>query len=660
MIGARAGATNWLRRLAARALARDLAAFVVPGPEIARAGGLDLAAAGLRPVANPRHAGVLVLVGDLPDGLARAAAVAYAQMPRPRAILALGVSGVGPLPAPDVVADLRQEALADAVGELRRRVATGAFGPDTAPFDAAALRTETRYTCPMHPEIIRDRPGRCPICGMNLVPQQAVGEEPGHGADATDGGDMAMGGAALTTAQGSGPGGDAGAYTCPMHPEIVRAGPGSCPICGMDLVPSEGGHEVVSRGTTPPGPGLAVGEEPGATTRTYTCPMHPEIVRAEPGECPLCGMDLVPRVAGANAALGMTRAAPEAPSYTCPMHPEIIRDRPGSCPECGMDLVPRRDTAAAPGHGTRDAAMAGYEGHGMAATAGQRDGRPPGTYTCPMHPEIIRESPGQCPLCGMALVPREGTEGADTPDAGASGRGAGTGSGTGGDVVVYTCPMHPEVGEGQPGSCPLCGMDLIPRAAVHRDGDTATPRHEAHRQHHTGAVPGETRDTRAEARGGAAGAAQVTGGWRREDTHPASMTRPERESGVPCRAQRSAIARGTPTRREDRPPAMPRSTTRMVPVGTTGPARAIAHPAPSRAGRASPAADTRGRGTAITPPRRPATETPVWQGWRTARATWARRTTVVLAWRAWATTGTTWARWTTARTCRAASCRWSR
>lgn len=27
------------------------------------------------------------------------------------------------------------------------------------------------------------------------------------------------------------------AFTCPMHPEIIRSGPGACPICGMDLVP---------------------------------------------------------------------------------------------------------------------------------------------------------------------------------------------------------------------------------------------------------------------------------------------------------------------------------------------------------------------------------------------------------------------------------------
>ncbi len=26
-------------------------------------------------------------------------------------------------------------------------------------------------------------------------------------------------------------------YTCPMHPEIVRRGPGTCPICGMALEP---------------------------------------------------------------------------------------------------------------------------------------------------------------------------------------------------------------------------------------------------------------------------------------------------------------------------------------------------------------------------------------------------------------------------------------
>jgi len=30
----------------------------------------------------------------------------------------------------------------------------------------------TVYTCPMHPEVIADKPGRCPKCGMKLVPKE--------------------------------------------------------------------------------------------------------------------------------------------------------------------------------------------------------------------------------------------------------------------------------------------------------------------------------------------------------------------------------------------------------------------------------------------------------------------------------------------------------
>lgn len=27
-------------------------------------------------------------------------------------------------------------------------------------------------------------------------------------------------------------------------------------------------------------------------------------------------------------------------------------------------------------------------------------------YTCPMHPEVVQDSPGTCPKCGMKLVPK--------------------------------------------------------------------------------------------------------------------------------------------------------------------------------------------------------------------------------------------------------------
>jgi hypothetical protein len=33
----------------------------------------------------------------------------------------------------------------------------------------AAAGQKVVYTCPMHPEVISDKPGKCPKCGMNLV-----------------------------------------------------------------------------------------------------------------------------------------------------------------------------------------------------------------------------------------------------------------------------------------------------------------------------------------------------------------------------------------------------------------------------------------------------------------------------------------------------------
>ena len=62
--GARQGRPNFFRRLMARAQARELHALVVPGPEAARAVGVDLDATGLRISDTPRHASVLVLVGE--------------------------------------------------------------------------------------------------------------------------------------------------------------------------------------------------------------------------------------------------------------------------------------------------------------------------------------------------------------------------------------------------------------------------------------------------------------------------------------------------------------------------------------------------------------------------------------------------------------------
>ncbi|WP_339647412.1 heavy metal-binding domain-containing protein, partial [Jannaschia helgolandensis] len=181
MIGARQGAMTGLRRLVAAAMSHDLCAFVVPGADVARAHGLDLAGAGLHLVATPRHASVLVIVGPLPAGLRDAASIAYAQMPRPRAILALGPVDVGPLPTPDAIGPLTQSGLVTALAGLRRVLAEGSFRPEVQDYDAPALQTRTEFTCPMHPQIISDEPGNCPICGMTLVPREtASASHTGH------------------------------------------------------------------------------------------------------------------------------------------------------------------------------------------------------------------------------------------------------------------------------------------------------------------------------------------------------------------------------------------------------------------------------------------------------------------------------------------------
>jgi Cu2+-exporting ATPase len=68
---------------------------------------------------------------------------------------------------------------------------------------------------PEHVAITYERPGKCPICSMTLVPVTAE---------------------ALTKLQ---PGGRVEYYTCPMpeHADVKLDKPGKCPKCGMTLIP---------------------------------------------------------------------------------------------------------------------------------------------------------------------------------------------------------------------------------------------------------------------------------------------------------------------------------------------------------------------------------------------------------------------------------------
>nr|WP_255415675.1 copper-translocating P-type ATPase [Tropicimonas sp. IMCC34043] len=91
----------------------------------------------------------------------------------------------------------------------------------------------TIYTCPMHPEVRQDGPGKCPKCGMHLVPESEAEKHAGHDHHAhTHQGHSAQADDDYDTV----PDGYHGpVYTCPMHPEVRQTHSGSCPICGMGL-----------------------------------------------------------------------------------------------------------------------------------------------------------------------------------------------------------------------------------------------------------------------------------------------------------------------------------------------------------------------------------------------------------------------------------------
>jgi P-type Cu+ transporter len=135
---------------------------------------------------------------------------------------------------------------------------------------------------------------------------------------------------------------------------------------------------------------------------------------------PICGMNVEPSsAAGSHVHSGQTY-------YFCSRH----------CLAKFKEDPEKFLKSAATGH----AAQSHGPSHADTARAPMKDSAEPGTYVCPMDPDVRESKPGACPKCGMALEPA-------APAAPAV-------------KTEYVCPMHPEIVRAEPGACPICGMAL--------------------------------------------------------------------------------------------------------------------------------------------------------------------------------------------------------
>lgn len=197
----------------------------------------------------------------------------------------------------------------------------------------------------------------------------------------------------------------------------------------------------------------------------YYCPMECEgekVYFQQGKRCPVCNMYLVPieEKQAKDPNFKPTYSSTHLPEnfkdnvgkYYCPMFCEgdKIYDEKGDCPVCHMHLEPItedlvKNSVSHSHHHVHD--------HSHHHEAPKVTDEMAGKYYCPMYCEgdKVYDSNVGCPVCGMDLVKYPEKK-----------------------VAKYTCPMHPEIVRDEPGSCPICGMDLVRMPDAHDDEEDET------------------------------------------------------------------------------------------------------------------------------------------------------------------------------------------
>ena len=136
----------------------------------------------------------------------------------------------------------------------------------------SANASAKQYYCPMHPQVVQDHPGECPICSMSLVLKPSSANKSETQADAKD--------KKESVSHEGHRHNPSDPYYCPMHPEETGTDASArCPICKMKLEPRAGGAAAGAAGSSGAGPHAGHRHNPGDP---YYCPMHPEETGTDP------------------------------------------------------------------------------------------------------------------------------------------------------------------------------------------------------------------------------------------------------------------------------------------------------------------------------------------------------------------------------------------